>query len=128
QDNPVSDLRASGLLALRCIVFLGEHYPDKVCPWLCVCVCVCGGSVGVIVPPVPLECTCLWLSCCLPPFPLCDVQMADLIGRQLSNTDGRVYPFGITCVNVTCMCGDVLGVRDTDLSPPKAVFWPVCAS
>ena len=84
QDNPITDLRGSGLLALRCLVYFGQQYPEKV---------------------------------------------SEMIGRQLGNTDARaLYPFGITSINVTCMLGDMLGVRDTDLSPPKAVYWPVGAA
>ena len=31
QDNPITDLRGSGLLALRCLMYLGDHYPEEVC-------------------------------------------------------------------------------------------------
>lgn len=77
QNDPTTDLRGSGMLALRCLAYMASRHTRK------------------------------W---------------EDIISRQRLG-DASQYPLAIAAINVTCMLGDVLGLRDGQFNPPKSAFW-----
>jgi hypothetical protein len=88
------------MMALRCIVYFAEHEPRKVCGrQRCPCVCLTRSSADTVC-----------LDTCS--------QFRDIISRQRLG-DATQYPFGIAAINVACMLGDLLGIRDAQFNPVK---------
>ncbi len=98
------------MLALRCLVYLASHHQRKVR------VAVVPASVqNVAAHASQRKRSLLASAACMRSraFPECSrglCQFDDIVARQRMG-DASQYPLGITAINVTCMLGDVLGLR-----------------